>query len=322
MKDTGRRENRMRAFTLVELLVVIAIICVLAALLLPALSKARERARRAACLNNERQLYVAAVAYAGDFKGYLPADWACYNASYEDFILPLGLDNDMELMTWATKYVGASMTSNAWGQWSFANRGAFACPSWAAAPNHYLYAYGSCYFLAYTPGSYGFYGPTQGWTADSMAPFRRFNARLDAVAQPGYWQGSWQYPNCPAGNYPKLFFMDNLWVDGTGRCTQSGNHSPFSPAMGQNILLGDGSGKWIPFKWRQGTGGPGGPPLLSPYTSGWQVPEGYWCPIYYNPPDTVNAASIAAVPPFGGATGYSDNYGAAGFANNTRVQWR
>ena len=286
--DRWQRTAVRAAFTLVELLVVIAIISVLAALLLPALSKARERGRQAACLNNERQLYVAAVSYAGDFNGYLPADWSCLNESYEDFIMPLGLDNDMELVTWANKYVGAKITTNVWNQWYFVNRGAFACPSWAASPNRYLYGYGSCYFLAYTPGSYGRYGPTQGWTPDSMAPFRRFNARLDAVTQPGYWQGNQWYPNCPAGYYPKLFFMDNLWVDGTGRCTASASHSPLSPAMGQNILLGDGSGKWIPFKWRQGPGGPGAPPLLTPFTSGWQVPEGYWCPMYYSPPDPIN----------------------------------
>ena len=61
-----------RAFTLVELLVVIAIIVVLAALLLPALQTAREQGRRAACLANQRQIYLAAVTYAGDFNNYLP----------------------------------------------------------------------------------------------------------------------------------------------------------------------------------------------------------------------------------------------------------
>jgi len=58
--------RRMRAFTLIELLVVIAIIAILMAVLMPALGRAREQGKRAACENNHKQLMLAWVLYADD----------------------------------------------------------------------------------------------------------------------------------------------------------------------------------------------------------------------------------------------------------------
>jgi prepilin-type N-terminal cleavage/methylation domain-containing protein len=68
-----KRKRAFRAFTLIELLVVIAIIAILAALLLPALSSAKEKARRAGCKSNMRQNILAIYMYGGDFQDWIPS---------------------------------------------------------------------------------------------------------------------------------------------------------------------------------------------------------------------------------------------------------
>ena len=80
MKNTDSLASKQRiegpkgaGFTLIELLVVIAIIAILAAMLLPALSKSKEMGKRTVCKNNERQIILTMHMYAGEFEGKFPS---------------------------------------------------------------------------------------------------------------------------------------------------------------------------------------------------------------------------------------------------------
>ncbi len=104
-------------FTLVELLVVIAIIAILAALLMPAMGRARDKAREAACVSNIRQIYVFCNLYGQDNNMYLPPADRITERQWQSWDWPLFLHN------YLTAYV--SPHSNV-----------FLCPGWNPNENY------------------------------------------------------------------------------------------------------------------------------------------------------------------------------------------
>ena len=167
-----RRGRRSAAFTLIELLVVIAIIAILAAMLLPALSRAKESAKKTYCLNNLRQVGLGFQMYTEDSEGNYP--------EHEGYA-PLGGQVPTNTYAGIPIYFGATETGRPLNNYTGKNSEVFHCPSdkgdytvpsvptcWDGWGNSYLVQWAQDYYrVRYVTGS----GPLGKWQAKT-APIK------------------------------------------------------------------------------------------------------------------------------------------------------